>query len=209
MAQPWLCPLYPDRVARVIGGRFKGRRLTAPSGDRTRPTSDRVREAVFSSLVSWWALGDAAADRALEGMAFLDLYAGSGAIGLEAASRGAGPVRLVERDPKVAALIRRNASELGASVHVTTAPVGAMVSAPADIPYDVVWLDPPYALGEDELGAALAQVVDGGWLAPEGLLVVERSSRTPDPLVPPALDDVWSRRYGETTIHYATRKGAP
>lgn len=190
----------------MIAGRFRGQRLAAPPGDRTRPTSDRVREAVFSSLVSWLATGDLSADEALSGVGFLDLYGGSGGVAIEAASRGAGPVRLVERDARVAAVARRNAEHVGASVQVSTANVSAFLSSAADEEYDIVWLDPPYALSEEELSAAVAAILDNGWLAEDGLLVVERSSRTPDPVLPVALADVWGRRYGETTIHYATRK---
>lgn len=190
----------------MIAGRFRGQRLAAPPGDRTRPTSDRVREAVFSSLVSWLATGDLSADEALSGIGFLDLYGGSGGVAIEAASRGAGPVRLVERDARVAAVARRNAEHVGASVQVSTANVTAFLSSAADEEYDIVWLDPPYALSEEELSVAVAAILDNGWLAEDGLLVVERSSRTPDPVLPVALADVWGRRYGETTIHYATRK---
>ena len=161
---------------------------------------------MFSSLVSWLATGDLSADEALSGIGFLDLYGGSGGVAIEAASRGASPVRLVERDARVAAVARRNAEHVGASVQVSTANVSAFLSSAADEEYDIVWLDPPYALSEEELSAAVASILDKGWLAEDGLLVVERSSRTPDPVLPAALADLWGRRYGETTIHYATRK---
>ena len=165
-----------------------------------------MREAVISSLVSWCGTGDAAGDEALSGISFLDLYGGSGGVAIEASSRGAGPVRLVERDAKVATVARRNAEHVGASVQVTTSTVSGFLSGVADHPYDIVWLDPPYALADEELSAVVGAILDRGWLATDGLLVIERSSRTPDPVLPPALDDVWGRRYGETTIHYATRK---
>jgi 16S rRNA (guanine966-N2)-methyltransferase len=112
----------------------------------------------------------------------------------------------VERDAKVAALARRNADHVGASVQATTSAVGTFLAGRADISYDLVWFDPPYALDNDELRAGVDAVLANGWLADDGLLVIERSSRTPDPALPPELADVWSRRYGETTIHYATRK---
>lgn len=163
---------------------------------------------MFSSLVSWCGTGHLSGEEALSGVSFLDLYGGSGGVAIEAASRGAGPVRLVERDGKVAAVARRNAEHVGASVQVTTASVGALLAGVADLAYDIVWLDPPYALGEDELSAAVVAILDRGWLAPDGLLVIERSSRTPDPALPVELADAWGRRYGETTIHYATRKAA-
>ncbi len=192
-------------MARIIGGRFRGHPLNAPTGTATRPTSDRVREAVFSTIVSWLGRGDRHSDEALRGLAFLDLYAGTGAMGLEAASRGCEAVRLVEKDARVASFALQNAKRLGARVTVTRASVGQVVGAPADQPYDVVWLDPPYALGNDELLAVTRDLLDHGWLAPSGLLVVERSSRDPAPDLAPILPDVWQRRYGETTIYYATR----
>ena len=190
----------------MIAGRFRGQRLAAPPGDRTRPTSDRVREAVFSSLVSWCGTGHLPGDEALSGTSFLDLYGGSGGVAIEAASRGAGPVRLVERDAKVAAVAQRNAEHVGSNVQVTTSSVSQFLSAAAGHPYDIVWLDPPYALTEDELSAVVVSILNQGWLVDDGLLVIERSSRTPDPVLPVELAEVWGRRYGETTIHYATRK---
>ncbi len=172
----------------------------------TRPTTDRVRESVFSALASWLGRGSAPGDETLAGTGFLDLYAGSGAVGLEAASRGAAPVRLVERDPKVAAVAARNAAALGGAATVTRAPVVACLSG-APTPYDVVWLDPPYDLGGDELAQVLGLVVGRGWLAPGGIVLVERSSRTPDPEFPDDLAEVWRRRYGETQVWFATRGG--
>ena len=157
-------------------------------------------------MVSWCGTGHLSGDEALSGVGFLDLYGGSGGVAIEAASRGAGPVRLVERDAKVAAVARRNAEHVGASVQVTTSSVSQLLSGVADSPYDIVWLDPPYALTEDELSGVVVAILDRGWLADDGLLVIERSSRTPDPVLPDELADVWGRRYGETTIHYATRK---
>lgn len=192
-------------MGRVIGGRFRGQRLAAPPGDRTRPTSDRVREAVFSSLVSWLGTGDQAGEDALSGVSFLDLYGGSAGVAIEAASRGADPVQLVERDAKVAAVARRNAEHVGASLRVTTSSVTGFLSRPADNSYDIVWLDPPYAMPEEEVTAAVNAILEMGWLADDGLLVIERSSRTLDPVLPDELADVWARRYGETKIHYATR----
>ena len=113
---------------------------------------------------------------------------------------------LVERDGKVAGIARRNADHVGASVQVTTSSVSALLSGTPDRAYDIVWLDPPYALGAEELSAAVEAVLERGWLAEDGLLVIERSSRTPDPVLPAELAEVWGRRYGETTVHYATRK---
>jgi len=163
-----------------------------------------VRESVFAALISWLGEGDAAGDQALAGVSFLDLYAGSGAVGLEASSRGAAPVRLVEREAKVAAVASQNAATLGGTVAVTRATVSAFLHG-APTPYDVVWLDPPYDLADTELDAVLQKVVEGGWLAPDGVMLVERSRRTAPPQFPAVLADVWSRRYGETEVWFATR----
>lgn len=182
-------------MTRIIGGSAGGRRITTPRGSATRPTSDRVREALFSAVESWCG--------SLHGLRFLDLYAGSGAVGLEAWSRGAGVVTLVEHDRRTAALIARNAVSLGfARADVVTGPVGATLRHAPAAPYDVVFLDPPYDLGDDDLAADLAALVDHGWLVPGALVVVERSARSPEPVWPSALDGQRERRYGETVLWY-------
>jgi 16S rRNA (guanine966-N2)-methyltransferase len=187
-------------MTRIIGGTAGGRRLKAPAGERTRPTSDRVREALFSSLDS--ELGS------LTGLRFLDLYAGSGAVGLEARSRGAGVVTLVEQDRRTAALIQANLSSLGfRRVELLTAAVGRVLSGPPRAPYDVVFLDPPYPLAESEVAANLAALVTHGWLAGGALVVVERSSRSPEPDWPAGLAAIRSRKYGETTLWYGHATG--
>ena len=137
-------------VTRIIAGSAGGRRIKAPAGQSTRPTSDRVREALFSAVDA--ALGS------LSGLRFLDVYAGSGAVGLEARSRGAGVVTLVEHDRRTAAVIRENARTLGFhGVDVVVAPARRALAQPPVAPYDVVFLDPPYALPvtdvEDDLVA--------------------------------------------------------
>ena len=125
-------------MTRIIGGTAGGRRIKAPTGESTRPTSDRVREALFSSFDA--ELGS------LAGLRFLDLYAGSGAVGLEARSRGAGVVTLVEHDRRTAELIRSNIRNLGfGGVDVLASTVSRTLAAPPRAPYDVVFLDPPYA----------------------------------------------------------------
>jgi 16S rRNA (guanine966-N2)-methyltransferase len=187
-------------MTRIIGGTAGGRRLKAPAGERTRPTSDRVREALFSSLDS--ELGS------LTGLRFLDLYAGSGAVGLEARSRGAGVVTLVEQDRRTASLIQANLSSLGfRRVELLTAAVGRVLATPPRAPYDVVFLDPPYPLAESEVAANLAALVTHGWLAGRALVVVERSSRSPEPDWPAGLAAIRSRKYGETTLWYGHATG--
>jgi 16S rRNA (guanine966-N2)-methyltransferase len=182
-------------VTRIIGGSAGGRRLRTPSGEATRPTSDRVREALFSSIESWAGT--------LQGLRFLDLYAGSGAVGLEAWSRGADAVTLVESDRRTAGIVRSNAQELGADVEVVTGTVRGFLdrpSSPDDGAYDVVFSDPPYPLGSDVVAADLAALVP--WLGHEALVVVERSSRSPDILWPEHLERDRTRRYGETVLWY-------
>lgn len=181
-------------MTRIIGGHLGGRRIATPAGEATRPTSDRVREALFSAIESW---------APLTGLRFLDLYAGSGAVGLEAASRGAARVTLVERDRRTAELIRRNARTLDCSeAEVLAASVSAVLTGPPAVPYDVVFADPPYPMADAEVEAVLGGLVDHGWLACDALVVVERSSRGSAPAWPVGITGRRTRRYGETALHY-------
>jgi len=189
-------------MTRIIAGTLGGRRLTVPAGRDTRPTSDRVREALFGTLQ---ALVD------LDGARFADLYAGSGAVGFEALSRGASHVLLVEAEPKAVRLVRDNAKALGAgdSVRLVNDRVERFLTTAPATGYDVVFADPPYALPDGRVDEMLSALVAGGWLAEEAVVVVERSSRgTPlgwvDGLVP-AFTDTSGRRYGETTLWYGRR----
>ncbi|WP_107704897.1 16S rRNA (guanine(966)-N(2))-methyltransferase RsmD [Nocardioides allogilvus] len=182
-------------MTRIIGGAAGGRRLVTPRGVATRPTSDRVREALFSAIEAWCG--------SLDGLRFLDLYAGSGAVGLEAWSRGAGVVTLVEQDRKTAALIARNAETLGAArANVTATSVVAALRKPPSAPYDIAFLDPPYPLSDADVTAALADLVAGDWLVPGALVVVERSVRGPDLAWPEGLAGERSKKYGETMLWY-------
>jgi 16S rRNA (guanine(966)-N(2))-methyltransferase RsmD len=189
-------------VTRIIAGTAGGRTLRTPPGSGTRPTSDRVREAVFSALD---------ARDAVRGRRVLDLYAGSGALGLEAASRGASSVVLVESDPRAAAVITRNAADLALrGVRVDRSTVLRALGAqprPEDAA-DLVLVDPPYGSGEPELTAVLARLA-AGWMAEDGILVVERSTRSPEPAWPPGIRRSGKpRRYGETTVWLAERHDA-
>jgi 16S rRNA (guanine966-N2)-methyltransferase len=186
-------------VTRIISGAFGGRRLDVPGGAGTRPTSDRVREALFGRLDH---------QDALLGAWVLDLYAGSGALGLEALSRGAQGATFVESDRGTANMLRRNVSalvsDLGATPgQVLAEPVERVLLRGAERAFDLVLADPPYALGEDELTDVLALLPLHGWLAPEALVVVERSARSPEPRWPAALASVDERRYGETRVWWA------
>jgi len=183
-------------VTRIVGGAAGGRRLAVPPGQHTRPTSDRAREALFGSLAS---LLD------LDGARVLDLYAGSGAVGLEALSRGAAHALLVESDARAAGVIRSNAAALGLGdrARVVRQPVERAVAAgPPVEPYDLVFADPPYALADVDLDAVLAALADRGWLAPGALVVVERSSRGAGPAWPPSVRPEKQRRYGDATLWY-------
>ena len=189
-------------MTRIIAGSHGGRRLVTPAGSGTRPTSDRVREALFNSIESTLDL---------DGARVADLYAGSGAVGLEAVSRGASHVLLVEAEPRAARLARENVRALGVgdSVRLVTDRVERFLAAAPAVPHDVVFADPPYALPDSQVGEMLTALVAGGWLAEEAVVVVERSSRgTPlgwvDGLVP-LFTDASGRRYGETTLWYGRR----
>jgi 16S rRNA (guanine966-N2)-methyltransferase len=182
-------------VTRIIGGVAKGRVLRTPPGDATRPTADRVREALFSSLES--AFGT------LHGLSFLDVYAGSGAVGLEAASRGASRVTAVERDRTVSALIAANARTLGLEqVEVVTGSAAALGERGPRPAFDVAFLDPPYDVPNETLSATLAGLAATGWLADEATVVVERSRRGPPWTWPAGFQAVRERRYGDTILWY-------
>jgi len=184
-------------MTRIIGGSAGGRGLQTPSGDATRPTADRVREALFSALEAEFGT--------LRGLRFLDLYAGSGAVALEAASRGAEAVTAVESDRRTARIVAANASSLGLDVDVRAQPVAAVLATPPGSAYDVVFLDPPYPLSADEVAHALALLVAHAWLAPGGAVVVERSARSVEPTWPDGLERRRKKKYGETVLWYLRR----
>lgn len=177
-----------------------------PPHDRTRPTSDRVRESAFNLIAAWAGTAGEPADTQLDRFSFLDLFAGSGAVALEAASRGAGPVVAVEKDAPTASVARRNVSTLGLAVDVVVSSVDAYLAERARRPFDIVWLDPPYAFDSDAVARVGARIVEGGWLAGDGLIVAERSARDVAPPWPTVLRNTWSRRYGETTLYFATQE---
>jgi 16S rRNA (guanine966-N2)-methyltransferase len=187
-------------MTRIISGAAGGRRLETSPGDETRPTSDRVREALFSMLD---------ARSAVLGMRVLDLFAGSGALGLEAASRGAAEVVLVDSSRQAIGTARRNVAAIGMS-RVTTvlSSVQRYLDRVPERPFDLVFLDPPYVLAEPVLGGHLAALVTGGWLSPEALLVVERSARSPEPRWSAHLSRDQIRRYGDTAIWTAIHSPA-
>ncbi|REF35228.1 16S rRNA (guanine966-N2)-methyltransferase [Thermasporomyces composti] len=184
-------------MSRIVAGQARGRRLAVPEGRDTRPTSDRVREALFASLEA--DLGG------LTGSRFLDLYAGSGAVGLEALSRGAAAVVLVESHRRAASVARANLRAVGLpGAELLLDRVERLVSGPppGGEPFDVVFLDPPYALADEAVTEVLIALRDHGWLAPDAAVVVERSTRTGEFSWPPGFVADRVRRYGDTALWY-------
>jgi 16S rRNA (guanine966-N2)-methyltransferase len=210
-------------VARVIAGEAGGRRLAVPDGRDTRPTSDRAREGLFATISSMVG--------SLAGARVLDLYAGSGAVGLEALSRGAEHVLLVEQGARAARVIRENIEAIGLPGAVLvadrvervlargpspaggqdgtapaggqdgTAPAGGQDGTAQDR-YDVVFADPPYALADAEVSRVLILLAARGWLAPGALVIVERATRSGPPSWPDGFVPDRARRYGEATFWY-------
>jgi 16S rRNA (guanine966-N2)-methyltransferase len=211
-------------VARVIAGEAGGRRLAVPDGRDTRPTSDRAREGLFATVAS--IVGS------LAGTRVLDLYAGSGAVGLEALSRGAEHVLLVEYGARAARVIKANIDAIGlpgaaviadrvervlargpAPAGDSTAPAGDSTApapsqaSPSGARYDVVFADPPYAMADADVSRMLSLLADRPWLAPGALVIVERATRSgplrwPDGFVPDR-----ARKYGEATLWYGLGPG--
>lgn len=200
-------------MSRIVAGVVGGRAIAVPAKG-TRPTSDRVREAVFSRLEHL---------DVLDGARVLDLYAGSGALGLEAASRGAATVTLVDSARPAADVARRNVATLGLTgvrVVADTAErfaaalagagpaAGTGARAPGAAALDLVFLDPPYDLGEDALSVVLKHLAAPGVLADGAVVVVERSTRTPEPAWPDGLERFARKDYGETAVYYAEPSAA-
>ena len=181
---------------RIVGGTFRGRSIAAPVASTTRPTADRVRENIFNIL----AHGAAAFD--IDGARVIDLFAGTGALGLEALSRGAGYVLFVEEDPAARAAIRENVEALGLTGRTkifrrdatSLGPVGTMA------PFSVAFLDPPY--GQELAGRALASLADGGWLE-QGALAIVEERRDVGLELPVHFTEVDRRVYGDTSVTFA------
>ncbi|MEB4208807.1 16S rRNA (guanine(966)-N(2))-methyltransferase RsmD [Mycobacterium sp. 94-17] len=182
-------------MTRIIGGAAGGRRISVPPRG-TRPTTDRVRESLFNILT---------ARRDLTGLAVLDLYAGSGALGLEALSRGAASALFVESDQRSASVIARNIAAVGLpGATVRRGPVAAVLAAAgAASPVDLVLADPPYEVEADEVHAVLTALQAHGWVREATVAVVERAAGSA-PLIWPAGWSVWPHRvYGDTRLELA------
>ncbi|MER6398220.1 16S rRNA (guanine(966)-N(2))-methyltransferase RsmD [Kitasatospora sp. NBC_01246] len=192
-------------MTRVIAGAAGGRRLAVPPGRSTRPTSDKAREAMFSTLE--------ALRGTLHGARMLDLFGGSGAVGLEALSRGAEHVLLVEADGQAARVIRENVRtiDLPGAVVVASRAEKVIAGPPPETPYDLAFLDPPYVVTDDEVREMLITLLAGGWLAADALVTVERSTRGGEFGWPEGFEVLRSRRYGEGTLWYgrAAAEGRP
>jgi 16S rRNA (guanine966-N2)-methyltransferase len=178
---------------RVIAGTARGRRLNAPRGSLARPTTDRVKEALFSILQG-----------RLRGAVVCDLYAGSGALGIEALSRGAARVTFIDSDRRAVDAIRANLDATGLDTHAEVQQ-GVLPSALAAVagPVDLVLADPPYDLPDDDLSDLLARAAR--LLADGGIIVVERDRRSAPPTWPAEASPREPRRYGDTTLHFAER----
>jgi 16S rRNA (guanine966-N2)-methyltransferase len=191
-------------VARVIAGEAGGRRLTVPAGRDTRPTSDRAREGLFATISSIAV--------SLAGSRVLDLYAGSGAVGLEALSRGARHVLLVESGARAARVIKQNIETLGlpgAEVIVDRVE-RVLARGPGEGGrYDIVFADPPYALAGGQVSGMLSALADRAWLAPGALVIVERATRSGPVRWPEGYAADRARRYGEATFWYGLASGTP
>lgn len=182
------------RPPRVIAGEAGGRRLAVPGGGRLRPTADRVKESVFSALGG-----------RLRGARVLDLYAGTGALAIEALSRGAATAVLVERDRQALAAIATNLEGTGTAGRAeirrgdVAAVLGRVAHGGAPGPFDLVFADPPYEMDDGTLAGVLGRLMAGGWLASGAVVVVERpAGATP----PPGWVSTWERCYGDTLVWF-------
>ncbi|MFE0747516.1 16S rRNA (guanine(966)-N(2))-methyltransferase RsmD [Gordonia sp. NPDC058843] len=180
-------------MTRIIAGRLGGRRLRVP-GEGTRPTSDRVRESVFNML---------AARSDLDGVWVLDLYAGSGALGLEAISRGAEGATFIDSGRRAAATIAANVNACGVASTTTvhTRPVSAYLAGAPERRFGLVFSDPPYDLGADRVAEDLALLTTH--LADDALVVLERSARSTGEVWPPEYEVVVGKSYGDTRVEIA------
>ncbi len=182
---------------RIVGGRHRGRRLAAPGGSDTRPTTDRTRESLFNILghADW---GPDGADL-LEGAIVVDAFCGTGALGLEALSRGAAHASFLDVGRAALDAVRANVAALGEGANAAVLRADATRPPTAARPCTLAFLDPPY--GQDLAPRALAGLAKAGWLAPGAVLVVEVAGRDPLPL-PPGFVELDERRYGDTRVQF-------
>src|SRR5271166_908821 len=184
---------------RIVGGRFKGRGLAAPASRAIRPTSERLRESIFDILEHRFP-------GHIEGARVVDLFAGSGALAIEALSRGARFALFVDNSAEARAVLRANveALALGGVTRIWRADATRLGSAPAGGPFRLAFLDPPY--GQSLAGLALTSLLEGGWLEPDALCVVEEASRVKI-VAPAGLALIDERTYGDTKVAILERAG--
>ena len=182
---------------RIVGGAFRGRALATPRSDAIRPTSDRTREAVFNVIAHNWP-------ERLEGARVLDLFSGTGALGLEALSRGAAQCLFIEESAEGRGLIRTNIEEFGLQgrARIFRRDATRLGEAGTIAPFDLVFADPPYGKGLAE--RALESALAGGWLKPDALVVVEEAASSPFQPVE-GFDVLQRREWGETSVTFAAR----
>ncbi|TVY00958.1 16S rRNA (guanine(966)-N(2))-methyltransferase RsmD [Mycolicibacterium porcinum] len=181
-------------MTRIVAGSLGGRRIAVPSKG-TRPTSDRVREAVFNALT---------ARLDFAGLSVLDLYAGSGALGLEALSRGAASATFVEADARAAGVIAENIATLGVrAASVRRGSVEAVLAGGATRPVDLVFADPPYDLDDAAVDAMLTLLAAAGWVTSGSFVLVERRASSGPVKWPAGWDELSTRRYGDTRVELA------
>ncbi|WP_430912394.1 16S rRNA (guanine(966)-N(2))-methyltransferase RsmD [Methylobacterium sp. sgz302541] len=180
---------------RIVGGALKGRRLAGPRTDAIRPTSDRLREALFNVLAHAYA-------DAVDGARVLDLFAGTGALSFEAISRGAAYALLVDEGSEARALIRENIEALGleGATRLFRRDAGKLGASGPSGRFDLVFCDPPY--GRDLAPRALVSAAAGGWLSPDALVIVEEAASAAL-VLPPAFSELERRSYGETVVAIA------
>ena len=181
---------------RIIGGSAKGKNLYSPS-ERTRPTSDRAREGLFSSLESEFG--------SISDLKFLDLFSGSGAVGVEALSRGAAFVQSVEQDRSTAQIAEKNfqlVNGVSGTFRVDAERAGKYLSVPAEIQFDIIFLDPPYEYSNQEIEKLLSAIANQHFLKENGVIAVERESRSKEFNWPSPFSSVKVRSYGQGSIYY-------
>lgn len=183
---------------RIIGGSSKGKNLYSPS-EKTRPTSDRAREGLFSSLESEFG--------SISDLKFLDLFSGSGAVGVEALSRGAAFVLSVEQDRNTALIAEKNfklANSSSGTFAVIAERAGKYLSNLADVQFDIIFLDPPYELPNKEIEKLLRAISKNNYLKSDGIIAVERESKSKEFIWPSPLIGTKIRGYGQGSIYYGT-----
>jgi 16S rRNA (guanine966-N2)-methyltransferase len=179
---------------RVIAGRHRGRRLIAPAGAATRPTADRVRQALFDMLwhAPWAGRG------AIDGARVLDAFAGTGALGLEALSRGAATVIFLETARPALVALRANIAACGEEARASILAADATRPPPAPMPCSLLFLDPPYA--EGLVGRAIAALAAAGWIAPGALVVAESAAAMDPPSLPEGFEPLAARVHGQARL---------